>query len=56
MKKTLEQYHQEVLTAARAQKVEWLFPDAECCRDAWEDECDIGDFIACSIEDARQCC
>jgi hypothetical protein len=56
MEKTLEQYHQEVLTAAKSQKIEWLFPDAEVCRDAYEDDCDISDFIACSIEDARQCC
>ncbi len=56
MKKTLEEYYQEVLANAKYKNVEFLFPDAECCRDAWEDDCEVSDFVACSIEDARQCC
>jgi hypothetical protein len=56
MKKTIEQYYAEVLTAAKAKQVEFLFPGAEVCRDAYEDDADIEDFIECSIDDARQCC
>jgi hypothetical protein len=56
MKQTLEAYYQEVLAAATKQQVAWLFPDAETCRDAYEDDCDVASYIDECIQEARACC